>query len=175
MDGLVKNSMTQKAKKKAIKPIKKIDDKNLEKEEKPQIDERRLFRKDLITNKTGTGENEGTGNIGGTWLGSGGYGSSGELGGGEGTGMSYSLEGRGKVYLHEPPKIFTSSGIVVVEIIVDRDGNVISAREGVKGTTTTDPLLLKLAREAALKSKFNSDINAPVHQKGTITYYFKLK
>ncbi len=29
MDGLVKNSMTQKAKKKAIKPIKKIDDKNL--------------------------------------------------------------------------------------------------------------------------------------------------
>lgn len=171
----VVKEVTKEKKRKETEKEKKVEDNKVEEIEKPQIDQRRLFRRDLITDRQGTGTGEGIGNADGSGKGSGGGGEGADFGGGEGTSMSYSLEGRGKVYLHEPPKIFTTSGIVVVEIIVDRDGNVISAREGIKGTTTTDAMLLKLAKEAALKSKFTSNPDAPVHQKGTITYYFKLR
>jgi len=164
-----------KEKKRKEEVVNKVKSNEIVEEEKTQVDQRRLFRKDLISDKSSTGLGDGTSNTEGSGSGTGGYGNTNESSGGEGIGMSYSLEGRGKIYLHEPPKIFTTSGIVVVEIIVDRDGNVISAREGVKGTTTTDPMLLKLAKEAALKSKFTPNNDAPIHQKGTITYYFKLK
>ena len=91
-----------------------------------------------------------------------------------GNGPGFYLEGRGKVYLPEPGLNYKRQGVVVVEILVDRNGNVVSAREGVKGSTTADVTLLRLAREAALKSRFTAKADAPVHQKGTITYYFKL-
>ncbi len=97
------------------------------------------------------------------------------IGGPTGGGVGYSLEGRGKVYLPEPSLNYKQQGIVVVEILVDQDGNVVSAREGVKGTTTADVTLLRLAREAALKSKFSAKEDAPMHQKGTITYHFNLR
>ena len=102
--------------------------------------------------------------------------SSSYIGEGLGTeGISFSLEGRGKVTLPEPRFEGQKQGIVVVEIIVDRDGNVISAREGVRGSTTADPYLLNAAKEAALKSKFTAKSDAAVRQRGQITYQFKLQ
>jgi len=87
-------------------------------------------------------------------------------------GVSFNLSGRGKVYLNEPPYNSPEQGKVVVEIIVDRLGNVIRANPGVKGTTTSDLELRRVAKEAALKSKFTPDPNAVEEQKGYITYNF---
>lgn len=89
-------------------------------------------------------------------------------------GISYSLSGRSAVYL---PKIEDNSqkeGIVVVDIKVDSQGNVIWANPGARGSTTLDAYLLKLAKDAALKVKFNTKPNAP-DQVGTITIRFELE
>lgn len=65
-------------------------------------------------------------------------------------------------------------GIVVVDIDVDRDGNVTKAIPGVRGTTNNSRCLLDPARQAALRTKFNSDPNAPARQMGRIIYRFTL-
>ena len=65
-------------------------------------------------------------------------------------------------------------GTVVVTIWVDNYGIVQKAEYG-EGSTTSDAHLYAAARNAALKTRFNMDANAPAMQQGTITYYFKLK
>lgn len=98
---------------------------------------------------------------------------------GDGTGdkgISFSLTGRS--FGTAPPKpVYKSNaeGKVVVEINVDRNGNVTSARPGIQGTTTSDNTLHEAAREAALKTNFDSNPDAPAVQKGTITYIFILQ
>ena len=64
---------------------------------------------------------------------------------------------------------------MVVEVFVDRNGTVIRANSGEKGSTNTHPCLLKPAREAALRTSWNADPNAQKIQKGTIIYIFSLK
>ena len=68
-----------------------------------------------------------------------------------------------------------NGGIVVVDILVDRQGNVRSAVPGGTGTTVSDKTLWEAARKAALNTQFNVKPDAPVQQAGTITYIFKLK
>ncbi|HVN59391.1 MAG TPA: energy transducer TonB [Bacteroidales bacterium] len=92
-----------------------------------------------------------------------------------GNGISYDLGGRDFQALPEPKYEYQGEGRVVVEIDVDRYGNVVRANPGVKGSTTLDEYLLATAREAALKSKFTAKKDAPSIQKGTIVYNFKLK
>ncbi len=65
-------------------------------------------------------------------------------------------------------------GIVVVDITVDRNGNVTSAVPGVRGTTNNSKCLTDPARRAALETKFNSDPKAPAGQRGQIIYRFSL-
>ena len=65
-------------------------------------------------------------------------------------------------------------GTVVVQIQVNKNGKVIYALAGVKGTTNSAPCLLKPAKAAALKTKWNVDDKAPVKQTGTIIYKFSL-
>ncbi len=97
-------------------------------------------------------------------------------GGGRGTdGISFNLGGRKAQSLFKPPYNLQQEGIVVVAITVDRSGRVTDATPGIKGSTTLDGDLLKLAKEAALKTRFESSNDAPVIQKGTITYVFRLK
>lgn len=67
-----------------------------------------------------------------------------------------------------------SEGIVVVQVKVDQYGNVKEAVPGAEGTTVTDKNLWNAARNAAMKTTFNMDANAPAMQAGTITYIFKL-
>ena len=57
---------------------------------------------------------------------------------------------------------------------VDNNGKVIKAIPGVKGSTNTSPCLLEPAKQAALKTKWNADLKAPIKQKGTIIYKFSL-
>jgi hypothetical protein len=98
--------------------------------------------------------------------------------GGAGDGIGFQLKGRGKIYLNQPPYDSDEQGRVVVEIIVDREGNVLRATAGKKipgtstGTTVSDQKLWNLARQAALKSKFTPDPKAVEEQVGYITYNF---
>ncbi|HAX93637.1 MAG TPA: hypothetical protein DCY25_06795 [Bacteroidales bacterium] len=63
----------------------------------------------------------------------------------------------------------------MVAISVDRSGKVIQANPGVKGSTTLNADLLRVAKEAALKARFDSKTDAPAIQKGFITYNFVLQ
>ena len=93
-------------------------------------------------------------------------------GDGNGNGISFSLSGREKLYLPKPSFPGNESGIVVVEVTVDKGGKVTNANAGVKGSNTMDTQLLEAARKAALEAKFNADSKAKAFQKGTITYHF---
>lgn len=97
-------------------------------------------------------------------------------GGGSGTeGVSFDLAGRQAQSLPKPKYDIQSEGIVVVEVTVDRNGNVTKATPGVKGSTTLEEYFLRVASEAALTAKFDRKPDAPVIQKGTITYHFILR
>jgi len=90
-------------------------------------------------------------------------------------GISYDLQGRGFQLLPPPKYDYQGEGKVVVEVSVDRTGKVTQAIPGAKGSTTLDEYLLTVAKEAALKAKFDPKPDAPMVQKGTITYNFILK
>ncbi len=90
-------------------------------------------------------------------------------------GIAYELQGRGFQALPSPKYDYQGEGRVVVEVIVDRSGKVIQAVPGIKGSTTLDDYLLRVAKEAALQARFDTKPDAPVIQKGTITYNFILK
>ncbi len=98
-------------------------------------------------------------------------------GGGTGTGISYSLDGRSVIgSLVKPEYNVNDYGTVVVQITVNKDGAVTVATPGVKGSTTMDSRLLEAAKKAALTARFNkiTSPDAPTYQRGTITYHFKL-
>ena len=94
--------------------------------------------------------------------------------GGGGSGGNYRLGNRKAVSKPKPTYDCNEQGRVVVSISVDKNGKVISAQPGIKGTTNSAPCLLTRAKEAALKTRFNSDSNAPVKQVGSIIYNFSL-
>lgn len=90
-------------------------------------------------------------------------------------GISYDLSGRTPQGLPLPEYNYQVEGIVVVEVTVNRNGNVTKATPGVKGSTTLDENLLKAAKDAALSARFDRKPDAPAFQKGTITYQFMLR
>lgn len=65
-------------------------------------------------------------------------------------------------------------GRVVVTIVVDPQGHVVSTDIMHKRTNTMSPQLRKAAEDAARKARFET-ISGVDNQSGTITYYFKLK
>lgn len=120
--------------------------------------------------KTGSGTGDGNGNGNGTGDGD-----------GNGPGISkgngkpnWDLAGRKNLRLPVPNTKFSEEGKVVVQIKVNQSGSVISAKAGVKGSTTSDPTLLDIAKKAALTAKFNENPDAPEEQIGTIIYNFIL-
>ncbi|MBT8302133.1 MAG: energy transducer TonB [Maribacter sp.] len=97
----------------------------------------------------------------------------GSPGSGSGTG-GYGLNGRSLVSKGKVQQECNQEGRVVVKIVVDRNGKVISATPGVKGTTNNDPCLLAPARKTAFMHKWNLDSNAPSQQVGFVVVNFKL-
>ena len=93
---------------------------------------------------------------------------------GNNSGGNYNLAGRKALSKPKQQPDCQEEGIVVVRITVDNNGKVISAVSGVKGTTNTAPCLAKPAKEAALRTTWNSDKDAPKIQTGTIIYKFSL-
>ncbi|MDX1464021.1 MAG: energy transducer TonB, partial [Marinirhabdus sp.] len=87
---------------------------------------------------------------------------------------NYLLGGRKPLNKPRNPQECNEAGKVVVSIEVDRNGNVISATPGVRGTENNTKCLLDKAKENALATRFNSDSNAPAKQIGKIIYNFTL-
>jgi outer membrane biosynthesis protein TonB len=116
-----------------------------------------------------SGKGNGTGGGPGSGDGTGGGNGSGN-GPGTGNGVSFDLTGRS---LLRKPSIDDKSqltGRVVVNITVDKAGNVVSAIPGGRGSTTTSDYLFTKAKEAAMRAKFSPSENDI--QKGTMTFVF---
>lgn len=115
------------------------------------------------------GQNEGTGNEGDP---------GGQIDGTgvvQGDGIGWSLAGRGMLgepKLNETP---TEEGIVVLNIYVNRKGEVIRTSRNIAASTATSSRLFELAEKAALTARFSVDNNAGAEQKGSMTFRFKLK
>ena len=93
---------------------------------------------------------------------------------GSGLQGNYNLAGRKVLSKPKEQPNCQEEGTVVVRITVAKNGKVVSAVPGVKGTTNTAACLLKPAKEAALKTTWNADAAAPKIQTGTIIYRFSL-
>jgi hypothetical protein len=93
---------------------------------------------------------------------------------GSGAGGNYNLTGRKVLSTPKKQPDCQEEGVVVVRITVAKNGKVVSAIPGVKGSTNTTSCLLKPAKEAALSTIWNSDGAAPEIQIGTIIYKFSL-
>ena len=63
---------------------------------------------------------------------------------------------------------------MVVQITVDKNGKVINAQPGIRGTTNADKCLLEQAKLAALSTTVNPSADAPEKQVGKIIYSFTL-
>lgn len=116
-------------------------------------------------NGSGTGSGSGSGS---------GIGDGNGSGIGSGDGFSFNLSGR-KIF--KAPQIEDNSqetGRVVIDITVDKYGNVTNATGPGRGSTTTSGNLYKKAREAAFRAKFSACIkdDCAEEQRGTITFVF---
>jgi hypothetical protein len=139
---------------------------------KPAVNQNALYKGKT---NTGTGEGDGTGNTPGnqgkptgTTL------TNNYNGTGSGNGGNLNLTQRSFV---SAPKVDAGNrytGKVVVDIIVDQNGNVIQATAGARGTTITDAALLQKCEDAVKRSRFNTSETAPENQKGTLTFVFKV-
>lgn len=83
----------------------------------------------------------------------------------------YHLENRYHLRLPVPVYLSQGGGTVVVDIVVNRQGQVVDA-EPREDRSIRDKQLFAYSREAASRTVFNSDNSAPARQKGTIQYTF---
>ena len=195
---------TKKVEKKKVEPKKTVEPKKEQPKEvvkeKPKEEPKKIPERTANTNamykgkKKGTGGNEGeTGKPGdqgdpngslysknhGKGNGTGdhgdGDGKDGDGGNGSGKGISFNLSGR---KMRQKPSISDDSqdvGKVVVSIVVDKDGNVIKATPGSRGSTTSSANLFKKAQQAAMNAKFSRNDESEEEQTGTITFDFQLR
>lgn len=85
--------------------------------------------------------------------------------------ITYYLENRYHVRLPIPVYLAQDGGKVIVDIVVNRQGNVIKA-QAEKNPAIRDNNIYMYAEVAASKTIFNADPSAPEEQKGTIHYTF---
>lgn len=112
----------------------------------------------------GQGGGNGTGNGPGNGPGS---------GVGNGGNSSWKLSGRGITRQPSLSDNAPDEGVVVVDIWVDKNGNVTKAVANPSKSTTTNRQLYTLAENAAKSAKFSTSTSS--EQKGEITINFKLK
>lgn len=95
-------------------------------------------------------------------------------GNGSGSGSGYGLSGRNLAKKGEVvQQCGNESGKVIVQITVNRNGDVIKTQY-VKGTTNTTPCVLEAAYKTARNYKWKADPKAPETQIGWIEVNFKL-
>jgi hypothetical protein len=88
------------------------------------------------------------------------------------TRIYYDMLGRNHLYLPVPIYKCQGSGKVVLSIDINQKGDVERALIIDNESSTSDPCLIETAIQTALISRFNSDVNAPKVQTGTLTYQF---
>lgn len=142
--------------------------------EEPKINEKALFPANKNKGGGSSGEGE-TGNPGDQGDPLGDRNAKSHTGNTGGGGDSYSLGNRKALSKPKPIYDCKEQGKVVVEIFVDQQGNVIKVNAGIRGTTNSAPCLVSRAEEAARRTKWEPDPDAPELQRGTITYNFELK
>ncbi len=156
-------------------PSGKDGNKTTEQENKPKLDNALNNILNQINNNKGGGgsdgdDEDGVGNKGNE---EGNIDGKGVFGGKDGNG--WELSGRGMIgepKLNEKP---TEEGRVVLDIYVDKNGNVISTARNYNASNTSSDYLFKLAEKAAKTAKFTVNANAPSSQKGKMTFNFKLR
>jgi len=171
----------------AVKKTEPVKQPELAKVEVRKPDENALYpgKKSNAGSPTGTATGSGTGGEGtgngggkgsGTGTGSGGGSGTGSGGGnGDGNGAYFDLGGRS---WRVKPRLEESSqetGKVVIEVIVDKDGNVTSTNGPARGSTTSAPILVSKAKQAAKEAKFTKSPTGVEEQRGTITFVFKFQ
>ena len=87
-------------------------------------------------------------------------------------GVGYGLGGRGRPSKRIYKQECNEYGLVVVKIEVNRQGKVIKAVPGIRGTTNTHPCLLEPAKKIALSHKWPADSDAPTTQVGFVSINF---
>jgi outer membrane biosynthesis protein TonB len=147
----------------------------------PVVDDKALFHKGMGGNPNnsksdGTGGGNGDqGNPNGDnsrnyQQGEGGHGS----GPGRGGLNGVSLKGRRSTSL-PAPKFCSEKGNVIIDITVNKNGDVTDAKYHRDGSTITDRCSIDNAIIAAKRSKFNPDPNADELQYGSINYVFTVQ
>jgi len=91
------------------------------------------------------------------------------------TRIYYELSGRNHVFLPIPIYKCEGSGKVVLVIEVNQRGYVEHATLAQSESTATDECLVETAIGTALRSRFESNLEAPKLQKGLLTYIFVAK
>ncbi len=139
-------------------------------EETPTVNPNALFRRNTnqggeagngTGTKTGDGAGDGDGNISGKGKGN--------------HGGDFFLDGRPVLAKAFPNAKNNLEGVVKVDFRADRDGNVVYAKAGVRGTTINDTQIWEECEKAAMRSKFKAKSDAQVEEKGVITYRFVLQ
>jgi outer membrane biosynthesis protein TonB len=139
---------------------------------KPTVNQNALYKGKATT---GTGEGDGTGNTPGnqgkptgTTL------TNNYDGTGSGNGGNLNMSQRNFVSRPAVTDDNRQSGKIMVDIRVDKNGNVVYARAGARGTTISDAALLQKCENAVLNSKLNALDSAPDTQVGTVVFVFKV-
>lgn len=148
-----------------------------EDEKTQQKDQKEIDPKNQFTPSENKGDNEETGNEGGEKGSkeSESFEKKGEAVEGDNPISDLNMDGRGVKDYPSVKKETQKQGKVVVEITVNKDGEVIKAVPGKRGTTITSLRLKNIAKKAALNTQFESLKNGPNQQVGTMTIKFKLQ
>jgi hypothetical protein len=88
------------------------------------------------------------------------------------TNIYYSLEHRYHLRLPVPVYKCEGAGLIEVSILVDQRGRVVHAEVAEQTSGTNGGCLAEAARNAALRTRFNTDYQAAARQAGSITYHF---
>ncbi len=94
-------------------------------------------------------------------------------GGGLGNGISFGLDNRtGQIPKPIDKCVVTSKVIIKVQIVVDREGNVVGSPKVIE-SNFQDPCIYEAVILAASKAKFNKDPQASYRQQGWIRYIYE--
>lgn len=145
-----------------------------EEEQKEEVNDNvsEIMNTDWGNTSDSDAEGDGAGEPGSGNNGEGGDGGGEGPGSGNVAGNGWSLEGRAAKSIPKP-SVANCDGYVIVNIEVDRLGNVVNAYAKPGGCTACDSHCTNKAVESAKKSRFNADKNAKKTQSGTITYRFR--
>lgn len=141
---------------------------------KPSVDSRALF-KGKKNNGTGGGDGTGTtpGNQGST---DGDPNSKSYTGNGSGGGgVALNLNGRKFLSLPKIQDDGQTQGKITVDITVDKNGTIVTAKAGGRGTTISNAQLWEKCERAVLGSKLNAIASGPEIQAGSVIFTFILE